>query len=78
MGVYRFEDLRVWQAAKRQCDRVGILLKRLRPTILFSWTRASQRCVGAGSRHWNPVTAETVAAGPVTDQGPRTDQGRRT
>ena len=22
MGVYRFEDLRVWQAAKRQCDRV--------------------------------------------------------
>src|SRR5262245_7516774 len=20
-GVYRFEDLRVWQAAKRQCDR---------------------------------------------------------
>ena len=28
MGVYRFEDLRVWQAAKQQCDRVGILLKR--------------------------------------------------
>jgi four helix bundle protein len=27
MGVYRFEDLRVWQAAKRQCDRVGALLK---------------------------------------------------
>ena len=26
MGVYRFEDLRVWQAAKRQCDRVGELL----------------------------------------------------
>ena len=28
MGVYRFEDLRVWQAAKQQCDRVGALLKR--------------------------------------------------
>jgi four helix bundle protein len=28
MGVYRFEDLRVWQAAKRQCDDVGGLLKR--------------------------------------------------
>ena len=28
MGVYRFEDLRVWQAAKRQSDRVGELLIR--------------------------------------------------
>jgi four helix bundle protein len=28
MVVYRFEDLRVWQAAKRQCDRVGELIKR--------------------------------------------------
>jgi len=28
MGVYRFEDLRVWQAAKSQCDRVGALIKR--------------------------------------------------
>jgi four helix bundle protein len=28
MGVYRFEDLRVWQAAKRQCDRVGELITR--------------------------------------------------
>ena len=28
MGVDRFEDLRVWQAAKLQCDRVGVLLKR--------------------------------------------------
>src|SRR5450755_3908910 len=28
MGVYRFEDLRVWQAAKEQCDRVGALTKR--------------------------------------------------
>jgi four helix bundle protein len=27
-GVYRFEDLRVWQAAKTQSDRVGDLLKR--------------------------------------------------
>ena len=27
-GVYRFEDLRVWQAAKQQCDRVGVLLKQ--------------------------------------------------
>ena len=26
MGVYRFEDLRVWQAAKQQCDHVGSLL----------------------------------------------------
>jgi four helix bundle protein len=28
MGVYRFEDLRVWQAAKQQSDRVGALLLR--------------------------------------------------
>src|SRR5262249_26335171 len=28
MGVYRFEDLRVWQAAQDQCDRVGVLRKR--------------------------------------------------
>jgi four helix bundle protein len=28
MGVYRFEDLRVWQSAKQQCDRVGSLIKR--------------------------------------------------
>ena len=28
MAVYRFEDLRVWQAAKRQCDLVGNLIKR--------------------------------------------------
>jgi four helix bundle protein len=27
-GVHRFEDLRVWQAAKRQCDRVGELISR--------------------------------------------------
>jgi len=26
--VYQFEDLRVWQAAKRQCDLVGNLIKR--------------------------------------------------
>jgi four helix bundle protein len=28
MGVYRFEDLRVWQAAKKQADAVGRLMKR--------------------------------------------------
>jgi len=28
MGVNRFEDLRVWQAARTQCDRVGELIKR--------------------------------------------------
>ena len=28
MGVNRFEDLRVWQAAKQQCDQLGTLLKR--------------------------------------------------
>ena len=27
MVVYRFEDLRVWQAAKQQSDRVGNLIK---------------------------------------------------
>ena len=31
MGVYRFEDHRVWQAAKQQCDRVGTL--RVRPAF---------------------------------------------
>jgi four helix bundle protein len=28
MGVSRFEDLRVWQAAKEQCDRIGALIMR--------------------------------------------------
>jgi len=28
VGVIRFEDMRVWQAAKEQCDRVGELLRR--------------------------------------------------
>jgi four helix bundle protein len=28
MGVNRFEDLRVWQAAKQQSDQVGVLLQR--------------------------------------------------
>ena len=28
MSVNRFEDLRVWQAAKDQCDRVGAVLQR--------------------------------------------------
>jgi four helix bundle protein len=27
-GVYRFEDLRVWQAARDQCRRVGSLITR--------------------------------------------------
>jgi four helix bundle protein len=27
VGVNRFEDLRVWQAAKQQCDQVGTLLR---------------------------------------------------
>jgi four helix bundle protein len=27
VGVYRFEDLRVWRAAKQQSDQVGALLK---------------------------------------------------
>ena len=27
-GVYRFEDLHVWQSARLQCDRVGELRKR--------------------------------------------------
>jgi hypothetical protein len=28
VGVNRFEDLRVWQGAKEQCDRVGAVLQR--------------------------------------------------
>jgi four helix bundle protein len=28
MGVHRFEDLRVWQVAKQQCDQVATLLQR--------------------------------------------------
>jgi four helix bundle protein len=28
MGVNRFEDLRVWQAARAQCNRIGELIKR--------------------------------------------------
>ena len=28
MGVNRFEDLRVWQAAKEQCDQVWTVLQR--------------------------------------------------
>ena len=28
MGVYRFEDLRVWQAARRQCEHVGRVINR--------------------------------------------------
>ena len=39
-GVNRFEDLRVWQAAKRQCDRVGELIKR--PEFLQDLDLATQ------------------------------------
>src|SRR5262245_19524487 len=28
MGVCRFEDLRVWQAAHAQCNHVGVLIRR--------------------------------------------------
>ena len=28
MGVVRFEDLRVWQAAKGLCDEIGALIQR--------------------------------------------------
>ena len=28
MGVDRFENLRVWQAARRECENVGQLIKR--------------------------------------------------
>ena len=45
MGVYRFEDLRVWQAAKEQCDRVGLLMKRPEfrqdPALLTQMNEAS-------------------------------------
>jgi len=40
MGVYRFEDLRVWQAAKRQSDRVGELIRR--PEFLSDPSLANQ------------------------------------
>ena len=40
MGVYRFEDLRVWQAAKEQCDRVGELIRR--PTFRIDGGLSSQ------------------------------------
>ena len=40
MGVYRFEDLRVWQAAKQQCDLVGGLL--LRPEFRRDRTMSEQ------------------------------------
>jgi four helix bundle protein len=40
MSVYRFEDLRVWQAAKRQCDRVGELI--IRPQFRGDKELASQ------------------------------------
>jgi four helix bundle protein len=40
MGVNRFEDLRVWQAAKGQCDRVGELITR--PEFIRDQELASQ------------------------------------
>jgi four helix bundle protein len=40
VGVHRFEDLRVWRAAKQQCDRVGILLKQ--PAFLRDRELSSQ------------------------------------
>jgi hypothetical protein len=36
MGVYRFEDLRVWQAAREQCNRVGALILPLNSTTTES------------------------------------------
>src|SRR5262245_65577608 len=40
MGVYRFEDLRVWQAAREQCKRVGSLIRR--PEFRGDWELSSQ------------------------------------
>jgi four helix bundle protein len=40
VGVCRFEDLRVWQAAKTQSDRVGILIPR--PEIRSDHAMAEQ------------------------------------
>ena len=40
MGVYRFEDLRVWQAAQQQCDEVGALLQR--PSFRKDWALSDQ------------------------------------
>ena len=49
MGVNRFEDLRVWQAAKQQCDQVWALLQRpaLRsdPGLVDQLSRASTSVV---------------------------------
>jgi four helix bundle protein len=40
MGAYRFEDLRVWQAAREQCNRVGLLIRR--PEFRGDWELSSQ------------------------------------
>jgi four helix bundle protein len=51
MAVYRFEDLRVWQAAKRQCDLVGNLIKR--PPFLVDRQLAAQMNAAALSVMFN-------------------------
>jgi len=40
MGVYRFEDRRVWQLAQQQCDEVGALLQR--PAFRRDWALSDQ------------------------------------
>jgi four helix bundle protein len=40
VGVHRFEDLRVWQAAQQQCDQVGALLQR--PAFRRDWELSDQ------------------------------------
>jgi hypothetical protein len=87
MGVNRFEDLRVWQAARTQCDRVGELIRR--PEI-----RRDQELIGQMNDASISVTLnisegflrrrdkETMQLrGPGTKDGPRTktkDQEPRT
>jgi four helix bundle protein len=51
MGVYRFEDLRVWQAAKRQCDCVGALMTR--PEFRRDWELTGQMNAAALSVMFN-------------------------
>ena len=51
MGVYRFEDLRVWQAARRQCHRVGELVKR--PEFRRDWALSDQMNAAAISVMFN-------------------------
>jgi four helix bundle protein len=51
MGVNRFEDLRVWQAAKDQCDHVGALL--IRPGFQRDQKRLEQMNAAALSVMFN-------------------------